>query len=38
MKGSIGEWFEKYVDDIETPQLRHLIFLIQLEQESRRND
>ena len=35
MKGSITEWFEKYVDDIESPQLRHLIWLINLELESR---
>jgi hypothetical protein len=26
----------KYVESLEDPQLRHLLFLIELEQESRR--
>ena len=38
MKGSVSEWFEKYVDDIETPQLEFLIFVIELELELRRDD
>tara|TARA_X000000368_G_scaffold328012_1_gene265057 strand:- start:121 stop:240 length:120 start_codon:yes stop_codon:yes gene_type:complete len=35
MKGSISQWFEQFVDDIESPQLRHLLFCIQLELDSR---
>jgi hypothetical protein len=38
MKGSISEWFEQFVDDIETPQLRHLLFCIALELDSRRGE
>jgi len=38
MKGSIAEWFEKYVNDIETPQLRYLKWAIEHEIESRGNE
>ncbi len=36
MEGKISDWFDQFVDDIETPQLRFLKFLIDLELDTRR--
>jgi len=35
MKGLISAWFDKYVNDIETPQLKFLIWVIEQEIEFR---